>query len=221
MKRISDELFLGMKPDMDKVFAIRVKKEDFYFLGWMENAEDYKIQMAVSPEESLLSRDYLIGDGDLYEAVVNCDGYNNMETLAEGDVSDEEAYQKFLSLIQCYTRNGVSDVGDHDIFIMTENDISNFLDLFRDGEYIIVLEDAEEARFKSGQRKVQFYEDGDRYWQYIAEGVRCECECNVFHLEYDGKTIYGTCNACNADVYEILPEAIHERLGKGIWKWKE
>ena len=31
MKRLSDKKFIEMKPDMDKVVAIRIKNGDFYF----------------------------------------------------------------------------------------------------------------------------------------------------------------------------------------------
>ena len=61
--------------------------------------------------------------------------------MAEGNVSDEDAYKEFLSYVGCYTRDGVSDEYDHDILIMDKYDICNFLDLLRDGDYIIVVND--------------------------------------------------------------------------------
>lgn len=141
MERISDETFLEMQPDMDNVYAITVKDGEFYFCAWMEDAENYKIQAASSTDDCKLSRDLLIVNGDLYTAITECDGYHNAVYMAEGDISDEEAYKEFLSYVGCYTRDGVSDENDHDILIMTKDDICNCLDLLRDGDYIIVLDD--------------------------------------------------------------------------------
>ena len=68
------------------------------------------------------------------------------------------------------------------------------------------------------KRKIQYYEDGG-IWCRMVKGKKnpCNCESNVFHLEYDGKTIYGVCNACNRDIYEIVSGA-EEDLATGIWK---
>ena len=44
MKRISDELFVtgeNRTYSLDDVIAIRIQDGEFYFLGWMENAERY------------------------------------------------------------------------------------------------------------------------------------------------------------------------------------
>ena len=49
MKRISDELFVtgeNRTYSLDDVIAIRIQDGEFYFLGWMENAECYSIQWA-------------------------------------------------------------------------------------------------------------------------------------------------------------------------------
>ena len=57
MIRLSDALFISSEPDYDTVIAIRIKNGEYYFLGWMENAEDYKYVIAKHPEENLLDRD--------------------------------------------------------------------------------------------------------------------------------------------------------------------
>lgn len=44
MNRISDELFVtgeNRTYSLDDVIAIRIQDGEFYFLGWMENAERY------------------------------------------------------------------------------------------------------------------------------------------------------------------------------------
>lgn len=69
------------------------------------------------------------------------------------------------------------------------------------------------------KRKIQYYEHGQGIWCYWVKGQKnpCNCGSNVFHQEYDGKTIYGVCNACNTDIYEIQSDT-DEELSKGIWK---
>ena len=70
------------------------------------------------------------------------------------------------------------------------------------------------------KRKIQYYDDGEYYHNYWVKGENnpCGCGSNVYHLEYDGKKIYGVCNACNTDIYEYKDEYIEEELKQGIWK---
>lgn len=67
-------------------------------------------------------------------------------------------------------------------------------------------------------RKKQYYNDVDKVWQYYQPKGTCNCGCNVYHYEYDGKKIYGVCNACGEDVYILKHEYVEETLNKGIWK---
>lgn len=136
MKRISDEKFIEMQPDKDRVIALKVEKEEFYFVGWMENAPNYDMQIAMDALRCKLDREYLIGGGDLFETIQSCDGYNNMYVFR--DLKD--AYRKFLSYIKCYERNGRKNIDDHDIFQVTEDEIIGLIDALRDGEYIFIIE---------------------------------------------------------------------------------
>ena len=151
MQRISDELFKNMKYDRDKIVGIRIKDGEFYFLAWMENAEHYKIQKAVAEDGYLLDREGIMFDGNLYDNIMNCDGYNNMNLLYvtddNGNLENEDdkrfadEYDEFLSLIKCYERNGVYDADDHDIIMLTKDELSSFCDMFRDGDYILLVTD--------------------------------------------------------------------------------
>lgn len=68
------------------------------------------------------------------------------------------------------------------------------------------------------KRKIQYYEGGGIWCYWIKDQMNpCKCGSNVYHREYDGKTIYGVCNACNKDIYEIVSGA-DEDLATGIWK---
>ena len=80
MKRISDELFVtgeNRTYSLDDVIAIRIQDGEFYFLGWMENAERYSIQWAKS--NSKIERDLLIASDDVYDAITSCKDYNKVE----------------------------------------------------------------------------------------------------------------------------------------------
>lgn len=152
MKRISDEMFLNTKPNPDKVFGIRVKDGEFYFLAMMEDAEHYKIKKAMISDGYMLDRGSLIFDGNIMGNIENTSQYNKMQLLYETDdngglVRDDEKmyqdeYEMFLSLVNCYERNGVSDDEDHDILVLTKDELSSFCDLLRDGDYVLVVDDA-------------------------------------------------------------------------------
>ena len=57
---------------------------------------------------------------------------------------------------------------------------------------------------------------------YVLDGGKaynpCGCGSNVYHLEYDEKTIFGVCNVCGKDIYEVKPVYIPQKLNEGIWK---
>lgn len=151
MRRIGDEKFIRLRPDADKVVAVRIKDGEFYFLAWMENASHYRIKQAMDPDGYLMDREALIADGDIFSCVQCTEGYNNMYVLYglddDGTVVYGEdrlyinEYEKFLSLISNYERNGKQDANDHDIFLLTTDELSGICDALRDGGYVFVVED--------------------------------------------------------------------------------
>ena len=93
MIRLSDALFISSEPDYDTVIAIRIKNGEYYFLGWMENAEGYKYVIAKHPEENLLDRDCFSDANSLYCNIISCDGYNDAYLLAKS----ENPYSDFVT----------------------------------------------------------------------------------------------------------------------------
>jgi hypothetical protein len=150
MKRVSDERFVETAYNEDKIVAIRVKNGDFYFLAWMENAENYKIQKAKSDDGYLMTRD-LVVDGDIYREITNTKEYDDMVLLHQTDdegclINEDESkyanvHEEFLQLVRCYERNGVHDESDHDIFMLTKNELSSICDSLRDGDYVLIVTD--------------------------------------------------------------------------------
>ena len=57
MRRMSDGTFIGEQPDMDDVYAIRIKNGEFYIIGWMESVMSCTMEIVKKPEDSLLDRD--------------------------------------------------------------------------------------------------------------------------------------------------------------------
>lgn len=92
----------------------------------------------------------LIVNGNVYEAITHCNGYDNLRYVWEKDSTGnlintddkkyDNAYQRFLSFVKCYERNGVASENDHDILLISEDEISNFSDLLRDGDYVWIVE---------------------------------------------------------------------------------
>lgn len=98
-------------------------------------------------------------------------------------------------------------------------DLDNLL-----SKYGITINDAiriHEEKQKHVRRLTQYHEDQKTLWQYFT-GDRnnpCNCGSNCYHLEYNkiDNKIYGVCNACDTDIYEIRDEYIGEELQTGRW----
>ena len=74
---------------------------------------------------------------------------------------------------------------------------------------------------KKSRRLTQCHEDSNNIWCYYDgdENNPCGCGSNCYHYEYDliDKKIYGVCNACGTDIYEVKEEYTDERLHTGQW----
>lgn len=144
MNRLSDELFVKEQPNPDIVTGIRIKNGDFFLLAYMEDAEHYRIKQAKTPGGYEIFRPGIVGDGELDCSPAD----NNMYVLYETDdngnpINPEEAkyenaYAYFLTLINPYERNGVTD-GDHDIFELSKDELSSICDALRDGDYVLII----------------------------------------------------------------------------------
>lgn len=146
MQRLSDEKFIELQPNMDNVYGIRIKNGEFYLLAYMENAEHYNIKHSLSSDGDLLLRDPIVSVGEI-SSDENVPAHVGIlwELDDAGNLIDPEnkkyknAHEYFLSFITPYTYHDVSD-GDHDIFLMTKNELSAICDALRDGDYVIITE---------------------------------------------------------------------------------
>lgn len=150
MKRISEETFINGNWG-ECVTGLRVENGNFYWLcdieEWSDspefNKEGYRI-FAPYKGEIELQRDQLIINGNLnvYEA----EDYERTPMIYDYETEEicneyKSVYELMLGYIQPYERNGKSDPGDYDIFIMTREELCDFCDALRDGDYIIVLKE--------------------------------------------------------------------------------
>ncbi len=74
---------------------------------------------------------------------------------------------------------------------------------------------------KQVRRLTQCYEDSENIWQYY-DGDKnnpCGCGSNCYHYEYDriDNKVYGVCNSCDMDIYEMKEEYMNEKLNTGKW----
>lgn len=78
----------------------------------------------------------------------------------------------------------------------------------------------EKNREQTG-RLTQCYEDTENIWQYYNgdENNPCDCRSNCYHYEYDriDNKVYGVCNCCGIDIYEMKEEYMNEKLHTGKW----
>lgn len=78
-----------------------------------------------------------------------------------------------------------------------------------------------EKNHKQTRRLTQYYEDSENIWQYYVSDEKnpCGCGSNCYHYEYDriDNKVYGVCNCCGTDIYEIKEEYMNEKLHTGKW----
>lgn len=73
---------------------------------------------------------------------------------------------------------------------------------------------------KQTKRLTQYYEDSENIWQYCSDKKNpCGCGSNCYHYEYDriDNKVYGVCNCCGMDIYEMKEKYMNEQLHAGKW----
>jgi hypothetical protein len=139
MKRIYDESLKNY--NKDTIIALRIRKGEFYFLGWMEDAADYSMQIPVNVEACKLARN-IVETGDIAMAISLCSGYNRMYNICSQKEGNE--YNEFLSHIKPYTNNGADKKNLHDIFEVSQQELHDICGALRDGDYVFVVENMDE-----------------------------------------------------------------------------
>lgn len=135
MRRMSDGTFIAEQPDMDGIYAIRIKNGEFYIVGWMDVAAIYNMQIVTNPEDCLLDLDCFSDINSLNLSIATAIIDKKTDTI-----NSSSPYQEFLSHVRSYASGGSSDEDDHDIFIFAEKELYAIADALRDGDYVFVIE---------------------------------------------------------------------------------
>ena len=135
MRRMSDGTFIAEQPDMDGIYAIRIKNGEFYIVGWMDVAAIYNMQIVTNPEDCLLDLDCFSDIDSLNLSIATAIIDKKIDTK-----NSSSPYQEFLSHVRNYERNGTCGEDDHDIFLVTEKELYAIADALRDGDYVFVIE---------------------------------------------------------------------------------
>lgn len=136
MEFMTVDKFLYDKPYYNNIIALRVQDEKVYFVGWMEDAENYKISWMNKGNELDLSS--LLLNYNLYKEITELPGYNTMEygwkTDDDGNVISEEEsedeYQAFIDLLN----------DGYKIFDIGKYEICDIIDSLKDGDYVFIIE---------------------------------------------------------------------------------
>ena len=70
-------------------------------------------------------------------------------------------------------------------------------------------------------RTKQYYQDAPKtiHSYYVPHAkTPCGCGSNVYHYEYDGKSVHCVCNTLDKDIYILDKDEAQEKLKSGIWK---
>ncbi len=107
--------------------ALRIENEEFYLLGVRYDNVDYVLN-----DPLFLDReDMIVPDTRV--------GY--MPFLIDAAKKNSTKKENILiSSIRSYTRNGISEEDDKDIFIVSEDELSDIIDALRNGDYIFMME---------------------------------------------------------------------------------
>lgn len=77
MQRKGKEWFLNKKPNPDNVIGVSVHDNKWYFLGWMEDAENYRMQLPKSEIGLLIDKNLVKKEG-IVSAINQIDAYNSL-----------------------------------------------------------------------------------------------------------------------------------------------
>lgn len=148
MVKISDKAFATIpylpegEVDKDNIYALRIDNGKIFFIGWMENAENYAIQMSNSVADSELDKNKLLDGASMYDCITSNPGYNDMyyawekengKFINPADAACNNEYERFLTLIDSATGEK-----NHKIFCIIPSEIKYIIDSLRDGNYVFI-----------------------------------------------------------------------------------
>ena len=149
MKRIDDLTFINNINDAiceNRIFALRIKKGNPYFLGLMERSAKIAYSFVVNLENCLLQKESVLC-GTLQDSIDHVLNHEIFESELQRKFRDSlsNAAEAFLKHIECHKRKGEFDSEGHDIFMVSDTEFNNIVDVLCDGDYIFVIKDNDPA----------------------------------------------------------------------------
>lgn len=123
MKRCSKKHFINSDFNKDNIVALRFKENTIQFLGWMENAENYTMQIG----RLSIDKDEFVNCNNLCDLITHNEGYDKL-CVINAD-ADKNEYAEFLSYMN-----------DAEIVITTQSELQSIWNLLRDGEYVFIIQ---------------------------------------------------------------------------------
>lgn len=147
MKRISQETFVNGKWE-ENVTGLQIENGEFYWICDIEEWPDYPefnkdgLRIFAPYNGSVILDRALVFEGSLN--ICEASNYENTPMTYYYETEEEckkfkNVYECMLEYIQPYRRNKNSDPDDYDIFIMNKQELIDFCDALKDGDYIIIL----------------------------------------------------------------------------------
>lgn len=134
MKRLSTEKLLEQTLEHENIAAIRIKDEEIYFIGWLENAENYNVVIARKPIELRID---ILMTSNIYAAVTASENWHT--PMSTELIKTDAPIVELLKHTYSHESNKTyPDAEDHDVFVLTEEEMNDTIDALKNGDYILI-----------------------------------------------------------------------------------
>jgi len=136
------EQFVKNEPNKDSVTGIKIENGEFYFLMWMENAEHYSIQKAMSSDGYKMNTSPISESGDMYSAVQSVAEYNSMYILYEKDDSGNLVNKEDAVYVNSHDYFGYAMYAKPEkltVLEVSKTELQAIFNSLKDGLYIMIV----------------------------------------------------------------------------------
>lgn len=149
MKKIDDLTFIDNINDAIRksdIIALRVKKGNVYFLGFMSRSTKIAFSFADNLGNCMLRKESVLCETlqDSIGHILTCESFTS-ELMHKFKDSPSSVAKAFLRRVKRHKRKKISDLPGHDIFMVSDTEFNNIVDALRDGDYIFVIKDNDPA----------------------------------------------------------------------------
>ena len=144
MYRLNNDWFINAPyMDLDFIYAVRIMHGSMYLLGYMENAETYKIQKMENVYDCKINT-LLLEKTNFKDVICHVNGWNSTRreyVLHDGACIEPESYVNARDMfLQCV--EPVGQVYEKNIFLFdSTRDLNRIVDVLKDGDYIFIIQE--------------------------------------------------------------------------------